>query len=137
MALVRRDYVERWLAIYEEVWRSPGTERLAELFTPDVVYSPSPWAEPVRGLAALARFWEAERDGPDEAFAMAPELVALDADTAVVRVSVDYGDAEGPEARWRDLWVLRFAAGGRCAGFEEWPFAPAQPDGHEDGAGAG
>ncbi|HTZ09012.1 MAG TPA: nuclear transport factor 2 family protein [Acidimicrobiales bacterium] len=136
MALVRRDFVERWVAVYEEVWRTPGTARLAELFTPDVVYSPSPWAEPVRGLPALAAFWETERDGADEAFTMAAELVALDADTAVVRVAVDYGDEERPGERWRDLWVLRFAAGGRCARFEEWPFAPGQRHGHEEG-GAG
>ena len=32
--------------------------------------------------------------------------------------------------RWRDLWVLRFDDDGRCRAFEEWPFAPDQPDGH-------
>ena len=31
---------------------------------------------------------------------------------------------------WRDLWVLRFDDDGRCLAFEEWPFAPDQPDGH-------
>jgi hypothetical protein len=33
-------------------------------------------------------------------------------------------------SRWRDLWVLRFDADGRCTAFEEWPFVPDQPDGH-------
>ena len=65
---------------------------------------------------------------PDEAFTFTWELVAVDADTAVVRAAVDYG---APVAsRWRDLWVLAFAADGRCHTFEEWPFAPDQPDGH-------
>jgi hypothetical protein len=27
---------------------------------------------------------------------------------------------------------LRFAPGGRCASFEEWPFAPDGDDGHSD-----
>jgi len=128
MAVVRRDFVARWLAAYEEVWRTPGTARLAELFTPDVTYAPSPWAEPRRGLVELGLFWEAERAGPDERFTMSSEVVAVDADTAVVRVAVHYED--GPGAAWRDLWVLRFAAGGRVAAFEEWPFAPGQDDGH-------
>jgi len=133
MAVVRRDRVARWIQIYEEQWRSPGTARLAELFTPDVTYSPSPWAEPVRGLVELARFWEAERDGPDEEFTMSSEVVAVDGDTAVVRVFVEYGAAPVPaRASWRDLWVLRFAAGGRCAAFEEWPFAPDLTDGPGD-----
>ena len=85
MAVVRRDHVARWLEGYEEAWRTPGTERLAELFTPDVRYSSSPWAEPVVGLDDLALFWEAERDGPDEAFAMSSEVIAIEAETAVVR----------------------------------------------------
>jgi hypothetical protein len=118
--------VERWLESYERAWRAPGTEALAELFSPAATYSPSPWARAVEGLADIARFWEDERTGPDEQFAMTHEVVAVDGSTAVVRVSVDYAT----ESRWRDLWVIRFDADGRCSAFEEWPFAPGQPDGH-------
>jgi hypothetical protein len=118
--------VERWLESYERAWRAPGTEALAELFSPAATYSPSPWARAVEGLADIARFWEDERTGPDEQFAMTHEVVAVDGATAVVRVSVDYAT----ESRWRDLWVIRFDADGRCSAFEEWPFAPGQPDGH-------
>lgn len=116
-----RRWVERWVAGYEKAWRSAGTAMLAELFTADVVYLPSPWAEPVSGLDALAAFWESERQGPDEPFALRSLVVAVELDTAVVRVEVDY---EVPTRSWRDLWVLTFAAGGRCARFEEWPFSP-------------
>ena len=87
----------------------------------------SPWAEPLRGLAAIAELWEAERDGHDEEFTMASEVVAVDGDMAVVRAHVDYA-ATGN--RWRDLWILRFVTDGRCSAFEEWPFAPDQRDGH-------
>ena len=57
---------------------------------------------------------------------MTSEIVAVDGLTAVVRVEVHYGDGE----RWRDLWIVTFDADGRCRAFEEWPFAPGQPDGH-------
>jgi len=124
MAVVRRDRVEAWVRAYEEAWRSAGTGRLAELFTADVTYRPGPWVAPVRGLAELAAFWEAERAGPDEGFTMTSEVVAVDAETAVIRVEVRYDDqAVGV---WRDLWVLRFTAGGRCAVFEEWPHEGAR-----------
>jgi hypothetical protein len=59
---------------------------------------------------------------------MGSDVVAVDGYTAVVRVAVDYG--EPVVSRWRDLWVLRFDADGRCTAFEEWPFVPDQPDGH-------
>ncbi|MGH9212089.1 MAG: nuclear transport factor 2 family protein [Acidimicrobiales bacterium] len=122
-----RTGVVAWIASYEDAWRSAGTERLADLFTEDSTYLASPWRPPLRGLSAIARFWDAERDGPGEVFAMDSEIVAVDGDVAVVRVEVKYGRGT---SRWRDLWVVRFAPDGRCVAFEEWPFAPNQPDGH-------
>lgn len=132
ISAIQREDVIRWVRAYEVAWRTAGTEALAHLFAPDVVYLPSPWTEPLSGLAALSQFWNAERDGPDEAFELKSEIVALDGRLAVVRVSVDYEDVTS--GRWRDLWVLRFDTGGRCTEFEEWPFAPGQSDGHEPSA---
>ncbi|RDI46336.1 SnoaL-like protein [Nocardia mexicana] len=114
---------------YERAWRTRGTDQLAELFAPDAGYLVSPWARPITDAAALAEFWEQGRDGPDEPFTMEYRVVAVDGDTAVVRVEVEYARDDPP--RWRDLWVLRFDAEGRCVWFEEWPFAPGQSDGHE------
>ncbi|MFF5991239.1 YybH family protein [Prauserella flavalba] len=111
-----------WVAAYERAWRTPGTEVLGELFTADATYRQTPYREPVRGLPAIARMWEAERAGPDEVFRMTGEPVALDGDTAVVRVEVSYGEPVRQE--YRDLWVIRFAGDGRCRAFEEWPFWP-------------
>jgi ketosteroid isomerase-like protein len=125
---VDRGTVERWLDRYERLWRTEGTDRLSEVFVPDATYVVSPWARPLKGLAEIAQLWEAERAGPDEEFTMTREVVAVDGDTAVVRVLVVYADPAS--GRWRDLWVLRLAPDGRCAAFEEWPFAPDQPDGH-------
>lgn len=114
--------VASWVAGYERAWRSPGTSRLASLFTEDATYLPEPYAEPVTGLAAIARMWEAERDGPAEVFRMTSEIVAVDGAVAVVRAEVAYDEPILQE--WRDLWVIRFAADGRCTAFEEWPFSP-------------
>ena len=102
-----RTAVEKWVADYERLWRTPGTELLDQLFLRDASYLPSHWAQPVEGLDAIARFWDAERDGPDEEFTMSSEVVTVDGGTAVVRVLVKYG-ALGSRP-WRDLWVLRFA----------------------------
>jgi ketosteroid isomerase-like protein len=125
-SMVDRKAVSDWVAEYERAWRSPGTADLTGLFTDAVVYVMSPWAAPIEGLEALRRFWEASRS-PDEAFEMRSEIVAIDGQRAIVRVSVDYDDGQ----RWRDLWVLDLNSEGRCHHFEEWPFAPNQSDGHE------
>jgi ketosteroid isomerase-like protein len=120
-----RAQVSRWVAGYESAWRAPGTQRLAELFTSDASYQQSPYERPVVGLAAIARMWEAEREGPDEVFTLATEIVAVDGDAAVVRAEVHYGDP--PRQEYRDLWVIRLDDAGRCTWFEEWPFWPGQP----------
>jgi hypothetical protein len=120
-----RDEVAAWLAGYERAWRSPGTDVLADLFTDHATYQPAPYDEPIRGLPAIATFWERERQGPDEVFRMHSELVAVDGDQAVARVHVRYGDP--PVREYRDLWLIRFAPDGRCEAFEEWPFFPGQP----------
>ncbi|MFI5777763.1 nuclear transport factor 2 family protein [Nocardia sp. NPDC051570] len=125
---MERAVVRAWVQEYELAWRSPGTARLRGLFAEDIEYLPSPWAEPVRGSAALARFWEDRRAGPNEPFTLTFEIVAVEGDTAVARIAVEY-PADDP-SRWRDLWILRFGADGRCTRFEEWPFAPHRPDGH-------
>ena len=83
----------------------------------------------MRGLAAIAELWERERAGHDEEFEMRHEVVAAEGGTAVVRVEVEYGTG----AEYRDLWIVRFAADGRCSHFEEWPFWPGQPIADERG----
>ena len=114
-----------WLAGYERAWRAPGTDLLAELFTDGATYQADPYDEPIRGLPAIAAFWEREREGPDEVFTMDAELLAVDGEQAVARVHVRYGDPAVRE--YRDLWLIRFAPDGRCGAFEEWPFFPGQP----------
>jgi hypothetical protein len=122
--MAHRDDVDAWVAAYERVWRTPGTEPLRELFREDATYRMSPYEEPAIGLAEIAALWERERQGADEPFAMSHEIVALEGEVAVIRVEVEYGGAE--RLAYRDLWILRFAADGRCREFEEWPFWPGQ-----------
>jgi ketosteroid isomerase-like protein len=113
-----------WVGRYERLWRTPGTEGLAEIFTPEATYLQAPFREPVVGLPAIERMWEQEREGPHEAFEMTSAVLAVEGDTAVVRVHVRYGPPKPRE--WLDMWVVRFAGDGRCVAFEEWPFAAQQ-----------
>jgi hypothetical protein len=120
-----RAMVSRWLSGYEAAWRAPGTGQLAEIFTGDASYRLSPYEEPVVGLAAIGSMWDAERDGPDEVFTLATDIVAVDGPTAVVRAEVGYGNPVRRE--FRDLWVIRLGEDGRCSWFEEWPYWPERP----------
>ncbi|HEX5762146.1 MAG TPA: nuclear transport factor 2 family protein [Solirubrobacterales bacterium] len=122
--MASRADVDAWVAAYERAWRTAGTESLRDRFTDDATYRMSPYAEPAIGLDEIAALWEGEREGPDEPFEMRHEIVAVEGDTAVVRVEVTYGEPRPGE--YRDLWIVRLAPDGRCRAFEEWPFWPGQ-----------
>ena len=117
-----RAVVSGWLAGYEAVWRAPGTESLAALFTGDATYLQSPYEQPVTGLDAIRQKWEEESEGADEVFTLATDILAVDGPTAVVRAEVCYGDP--PRQEYRDLWIIRLCGDGRCSWFEEWPYWP-------------
>jgi ketosteroid isomerase-like protein len=117
-----RAHFEAWIAAYERAWRTAGVEMLAELFSEDAAYRMSPYEEPARGLAAIGELWERERAGPGEEFEIGHEVIAIEGDAAVARIEVAYARGE----RYRDLWIVRFAADGRSREFEEWPFWPGQ-----------
>jgi len=123
---VERADLERWIEAYERAWRTAGTDSLAELFAPDATYVTAPYDEPHRGLRAIADLWEAEREGPDEAFTIKSEIVAVEGDTGVARIDVAYGDPDGQE--WRDIWIVSLDEHGRAVAFEEWPFSPEDDD---------
>jgi hypothetical protein len=133
---VTRAQLIDWLEGYERAWRTDGTDALTELFTEDASYSTAPYEKPHQGLDAIGRMWEAERFGPDEAFEMTSEIVAVEGDTGVARVTVLYEEAEQKERRlrrqrkeYRDLWILRLDENGLCFQFEEWPFWPPDQQG--------
>jgi len=119
--------LSRWIASYERAWRTPGTDGLVDLFTEDAFYSTGPYETPHQGLEAIGRMWGAERLGPDEAFELRWEAVAIEGDTGVLRVLVDYGPPR--EKEYKDLWIVRLGADERCSHFEEWPFWPPGQEG--------
>lgn len=122
---MERGDLARWIAQYERAWRTPGTAPLEQLFTADATYLASPFDPAIEGRPAIASFWEAEREGPDEIFTMAWEPVAVENNVGVARVEVSYGNPT--ERIYRDLWIVTLDEGGLCSRFEEWPFFPGQP----------
>ena len=123
---MNREQLLGWLEAYERAWRAPGTESLREIFSADASYSTAPYEEAHRGLEAIAAMWHQERSA-DEEFTMKSEIVAAEGDTGVIRVQVDY--TRPRRQQYRDLWVIRLDADGRCVHFEEWPFWPPGTEG--------
>lgn len=122
---MQREDLARWIEDYERAWRTPGTALLEQLFASDATYTAAPFESAIQGRDAIASFWEAEREGPDESFSMAWEPVTVENNVGVARVEVRYAS---PATRiYRDLWIVTLNEDGLCTAFEEWPFFPGQP----------
>lgn len=117
-----RDDVMRWVAAYERAWRDGDVGAVETLFSADAAYRGSPYETPEIGHEAIKAFWLDDEGSP---FTMQAQVIAAEADHAVVRVDVDYGGPRSQE--YRDLWVLRFAEDGRVEDFEEWAYWPGKP----------
>jgi hypothetical protein len=122
--VLQRAHFEAWILAYERAWRTAGTDSLDALFTNGAWYSPAPFEEALIGRAAIADFWDAERKSPDEQFSFRADVLAVDGDTAVARVSVEYDDER--TASYKNLWIIVLDEDSRCRHFEEWPFFPGQ-----------
>ncbi len=115
------DEVMRWVAEYERTWRAGDLAAVEQLFTEDAHYRPSPYEESEVGHEAIKAFW-LDDEGTEFTVDAAP--VAVEGQTAVVRVEVHYGSPVHQE--YRDLWVLRFADDGRVEDYEEWAYWPGK-----------
>src|SRR5258708_25809924 len=69
--------------------------------------------------------WEQDRDGLEEVFTLATNILAVDGATAVVRAEGRYGDPLRQD--YRDLWVIRLRDDGRSSWFAECPYWPGRP----------
>jgi len=116
-----RAQVMQWVADYERAWRDDDVAAVPGLFTADSEYRMSPYEPAEVGHAAIGAFW---LDDAGKSFTMEAEPVAVEGRSAVVRVTVRYGQPVTQE--YRDLWVLRFADDGRVEDFEEWAYWPGK-----------
>jgi ketosteroid isomerase-like protein len=112
----------RWVDGYIDAWRAEDPQGVERLFTEDARYRRSPYEKSNVGHDAIKAFWLADAG---ESFAVRAVPVAVDGQSAVVRLDVAYGDPAQQE--YRDLWVLRFADDGRVSDFEEWAYWPGKP----------
>lgn len=112
-----RDDVARWLDAYTDAWRTYDPDAIRALFADDAEYRYYPWAEPLRGAAAIADDWLADQDAPGT-YAGAYEPYAVEGSRAVaVGTSTYTGDAG--DRRYHNVFLLEFDARGSCRSFTE------------------
>jgi hypothetical protein len=92
------------------------------LFSDDAAYRYDPFSEPLVGGAAIAADWLKDQDAADS-WEAEYHPFAVDGDHAVAVGETRY-PTEGK--RYANVYVLEFAADGRCCSFTEWFFRELQ-----------
>lgn len=114
--------LQDWLDRYVAAWRANEREPIAALFTEDAVYRYNPYGgedHTLRGVEAIVDGWLAEGDDPD-AWEARHEPYAIEDDRAVATGWSRYDATDDAPARtYRNVFLLRFAADGRCSEFTE------------------
>jgi ketosteroid isomerase-like protein len=119
------DAVQRWLDGYCRAWERYDPDEIGALFSDDAEYRLHPWDEGddvIRGCRAIVDAWLREPDPPGTYEGRYRPLV-LQGDSAVTTgTSRYYTDATRTrlDREYHNLFVLRFAADGRCRSFTEW-----------------
>jgi hypothetical protein len=108
--------LDDWMDAYVLAWSTNMEDHIRALFTEDAVYDPQTADGEWDGIDEIVRRWK-EIDDQEENwdFEWAP-LVETD-DLAIVTGQTNYFE---PPARFRNLFVIRFADDGRCSDFTEW-----------------
>lgn len=120
---MNRDDLQSWLDRYVEAWRTDDPDQVAALFTDDATYRYRPYGGDEHasiGREAIVAAWLEEGDPPGS-WDASYEPFAVDGDRAVATGTSRYfASAKEPERTYHNVFLLRFAADGRCAEFTEY-----------------
>lgn len=126
---MNRSDVQAWLDRYVAAWRANEREPILALFSEDVAYRFSPWADPVRGSAATADAWLEDPDDP-AGWDARYEAWAVDGRRAVAVGTSHYRATPDHEERtYHNVFLLEFDAQGRCSAFTELYQRETSPEG--------
>ncbi len=112
---MNHDELQRWLDAYLAAWRSYDRDEIAALFADNATYAYQPWAEPLKGRAAIVDDWLDDPDDPG----------SWEADYRPLSVEGNRATATGQTryAAGRTYWnlfVMAFNDDGQCTEFVEW-----------------
>lgn len=112
--------LERWLDAYRRAWEERDPDGAAGLFTPEATYAETPFDDPAVGQAAIRRYW-ADNTSVQEEVRFSHDVLAIEGDRAVVRWRAELRRVpSGVRSALDGIFLLGFAADGRCSSLLEW-----------------
>lgn len=140
-----RGAAQDWLDEYVQAWITYDPDRIAGLFSENIMYRYHPYDAPIVGRDAVAASWLSEleaggasaRDKPGT-YEAEYSPIAVDGDTVVATGRSRYREEpDGPVVRaYENCFVMRFDDEGRCVEFTEYYLRRPQEQVQQDPAGS-
>ncbi len=114
--------IERWLARYEDAWRSSDLAKVGRLFTNDARYYATPFSQPRTGASAIAAWWVEQGDARRK-WEFERTVVASQGRTHAVRAVTHYPDGlvvNGLAEVYHNLWLVTLEDDERASEFVEY-----------------
>jgi SnoaL-like protein len=108
--------IDTWMVRYLEAWTTNDPAAIGLLFTDDAVYRPTPFSEGWRGRNAIVAGWLDRKDETGD-WTFRHEVLCDSPNRGVVRGWTGYPRLG---ADYSNIWLVEFAADGRCREFIEW-----------------
>ena len=107
-----RDWVER----YKKAWLSNSPTDIADLFTEEAVYRPTPTSRGWSGHDEIIQGWLLHANDPGT-WKFEYDVLAVDIDLAVIRGVTAY---DPPHGTYDNIWLVRLAPDGRAREYTEF-----------------
>lgn len=119
-----------WLDAYGKAWETRDADLAITLFSPDATYQDMPFSPPHQGHAGIHAYWAGvTADQRNVEFDYS--VIAVSGNTGIAHWSAAFDVASsGAHLKLDGVFVLEFAADGKCRRLREWwhlqaPDAPA------------
>jgi SnoaL-like domain len=117
---MRREDLKRWLEAYGRAWESLDARAATQLFAEDATYQETPFVEPLKGRAAILKYWQ-NVARTQESVRFESEILSFDAARALAHWQSRFVRLPMKSNLVLDgIFLLTFDPENRCTALREW-----------------
>lgn len=117
---MEKESLKSWLDSYGQAWMGRDPDAAVALYTDDATYQVTPFDEPLRGRAAIYKYWVGVAK-TQERIHFDYEVIAVTAEKGVARWRASFVIVPpGLETKLDGIFVVSLNSDGRCQSLREW-----------------
>lgn len=121
MSTIRLKDFENWLKAYGDAWEQGDVSAARHLFTHDVMYYETPFADPITGLDQISKYWKDNAALDQKEIRFSYEVLAVHKNVGVAHWRADFIRlSSGKRVKLDGIFKIAFSDEDKCQIFREW-----------------